>query len=38
MPKKITTNTKSVEARERKASMKQQKAHEEERKKEDGKN
>lgn len=37
MPKKLTTNTKAVEARERKAAVKKQKADEDERRKEDGK-
>lgn len=37
MPKKISTNTKSLEARERKAAVKKTKADEEERRKEDGK-
>ncbi|KAG5673467.1 hypothetical protein PVAND_003512 [Polypedilum vanderplanki] len=37
MPKKLTTNTKSLEARERKAAVKQAKAEEEERRKEDAK-
>jgi hypothetical protein len=36
MPKKITTNPKAVEARERKDTAKKQKAAEEEKKKEDG--
>ena len=37
MPKKLTTNSKAVEARERKAAVKKQKADDEERRKEDGK-
>lgn len=37
MPKKISTNPKAVEARERKANQKKEKQDAEERKKEDGK-
>jgi hypothetical protein len=37
MPKKISTNTKALEARERKAAVKKAKADEEEKRKEDGK-
>lgn len=36
MPKKISTNPKAVEAREKKDAVKKQKAAEDERKKEDG--
>lgn len=37
MPKKLTTNTKSLEARERKAAVKNAQKEEELRRKEDGK-
>ena len=37
MPKKLSTNTKAVESRERKAAIKKTKNDEEEKKKEDGK-
>lgn len=37
MPKKLTTNSKAVEARERKAAVKKAKNEEEEKRKEDGK-
>jgi len=36
MPKKLTTNTKSLEAREKKAAVKKAKADEDEKRKEDG--
>lgn len=38
MPKKISTNTKSLEARERKAAVKNEKVAVAEKQKEDGKN
>lgn len=37
MPKKLSTNTKAVESRERKAAVKKAKNDEDEKKKEDGK-
>lgn len=37
MPKKLSTNSKAVEARERKATAKKEKTEAEERRKEDGK-
>lgn len=37
MPKKLSTNTKAVESRERKAAIKKTKNDEDEKKKEDGK-